>query len=78
MKLANFIIDYSVFRSDNTLIKSGQIIVKNKLSAIAAKIALEGYMKKKHNDFGYLIISNCNTHYGVRDTLNDIFGQKIF
>jgi hypothetical protein len=74
----NFIIDYTILRADKTVLKVGQIIVKNKLSEIQAKVMLEEYLRKKHPEFGFLIVNACLEHTEMRDMLNDIFGKNIF
>ena len=47
----NYKIKYKVFDSKRDVIKGGEIIVRNKDNDIHAKISLEGYLKKKYEDF---------------------------
>ena len=58
MKKETYVINYGVYLTDG-FYESGKIKVKNCMSEIHAKIKIEGYLKKKHEDFSRLVIHKC-------------------
>lgn len=53
-----FLIDYCIYFSDGNY-ESRRMKVKNCITEIHAKIKLEDYLKKKHNNFQKLVINKC-------------------
>jgi len=54
-----FIISYTTFTPTGRIIKEGKIKVKNQLSDLNAKVNLESYLKRKHPNFGYMVVKTC-------------------
>ena len=83
----NFLIDYTIYGKDKSIIKNGKIRVKNKQGEFEAKCSLEKYLKKKYSDFSTLVIHKCdvdilgssfdNINPNIMSTFNRIFGGKL-
>ncbi len=68
----NFIIEYTVKSTSGHVLKQGTIRAKNRASEFEAKVKTEAWLKKKHSDFGSLIIHGCREE----NPFGDIFGFK--
>ncbi len=54
-----FFIDYRLMDNEGFILKEGKFKVKNKISKFDAQCSFEDYLKKKHPNFGKLIINSC-------------------
>ena len=70
----NYIITYTVINQFEQVIKSGKMKVKNKLSELHAKSALEDYFKNKYQDFQKMIIYDCSVDNDFFQHFKDITG----
>lgn len=73
MKKINYLIRYTVKNKNGLIIKRGEMRVKNKLSEFEAKCSFEEYLKRKHPEFGSLIIHECKVDF--LGGLGNIFGK---
>lgn len=74
----NFLISYSVFVTEDNgninEISNKEMRVKNQLNELGAKIALEGYLRKKYgNSFHHLVVTNCKIDF--LGAFKDMFGS---
>lgn len=72
----DYLIKYTCYSQVNTVLSSGTIRAKRKENEFMAKVGLENFMRRKHPDFGHLVIHSCREDYGLPDFFNDIFGTK--
>ncbi len=70
----DYIIEYSAYDKAGTIIKSGKMRVKRKLSELDAKIKFEGYLKTKLPTFNRLVVHKCY----IDSIFGNIFGDDIF
>lgn len=71
-----FLITYKLFDKSNQVIASGQFKVKNKSTEFEAKCSFEEYLKRKHTNFGRLVITKCDEENLFKSILGDInFGK---
>lgn len=70
MTRKNYIVNYTVKAINGVILKSGTMKVKNKSSEFEAKVKFEEWLRKKHPNFGALIIHNCRPE----NFFDDIFG----
>lgn len=75
----NYLITYTVKSKSGSILRDRKKIkVKNRVNDFDAQVKLEGFMKKKHPDFGLLIVHDCkeenpfNNMFG--DSFNNMFG----
>lgn len=58
MDNTTYIISYGIYFNDGSYF-SGKMKVKNCMSELHAKIKLEDYLKRKHNNFKQLVVYKC-------------------
>jgi len=68
--IKNYIAGYVAYCADNSVLKSGEYIVKRCISPDVAKVRLEHYILKKEPMATRVEIVYCNIHNEV----NDLFG----
>ena len=81
-----YLVKYRVILEGANPIEDKEIKVKNSLSGVEAQIKLEGYLKKKYENFKQLIVSECKEDYdlgnlfgGLGDNFGDLFaGGNLF
>ncbi len=69
----NFIIQYTAKSKSGAVLAQGKVRAKNKATKFEAQVMFEEHLRKKHTDFGMLIIHSC-LEERVSDIFGDIFG----
>ena len=77
MKKCNYNVSYSIYNSNGGMIKSGEMIVKNSFTPVEALVRLEGYLKRKHSDFGNMVVHSHKLHEEPKWPFGDVF-KDIF
>ena len=79
MKNKDFLIDYTVYAKNGTILKeNGTMKVKNKSDRLEAQIKFEEFLKKKYSDFGKLIVHKCTEENIFNNPFGDIFKNSSF
>lgn len=71
-----FIIEYTCLSKSGKVLQDGKMRVKNKATKFEAQASFEEFLKKKHQDFGRLIIIKCTEEFDLFKNLGDIFGGE--
>ena len=62
-RLSNYLIVYTAYDKNGSVIKDGKMRVKNKLSKFEAQCSFEEYLKKKCENFNKLVIHSCQDDF---------------
>jgi len=77
MRKVVFIIEYTCYDTNNQIIKSGKMKVKNREHRFEAQCDFENFLKKKHLNFGRLVIIECKKENPFGEN-SDIFSDDAF
>jgi hypothetical protein len=75
MTYRNYIIEYTAKAKNGAVLKSGKMMVKNRLSELDAQVKFEGYLKRKDPKFGQLIVHKCYVDNPLSSIFGDILGK---
>ena len=66
-------VKYEIELTNDKIIHSKEINVKNCENGVHAQIKLEGYLKKKYSNFKKMVVHSCNED--VMSAFNEMFGN---
>lgn len=70
MKYHDFIINYTLKDKSGNVIEKKKVRAKKKMSKFEAMASFEEYLKKKHPDFGSLVVHSCEHDNPLTDLLS--------
>jgi len=73
----NYIIEYSVKdKNGSIIINNKKMKAKNKINSLDAQISFEEFLKKKHLNFGKLIVHKCEEE-SIMNMFGGVFGDLL-
>ncbi len=77
MQQKTFIIDYTVVSNNGKIVERKKVRAKRKFNAFEAQVKLEEFLKKKHDNFGKMVVHSCNEENYFEQLLNNVFNSTI-
>lgn len=73
--MKNYIINYTARDRKGNVLKAGKMRVKNKANKFMAQVKFEEYLKRKHPNFGQLVVHDCREDNPFNELFGGIFGE---
>lgn len=76
MTYKNYLCEYTAKDKNGKVLRGGKMRVKNRMSEVDAQVKLEAWLKKKHPDFGWLVVHKCYVDNIFSEFFGDVFSHE--